>query len=63
MMKLSVKIWKSEKWYVAEIPELGVVTQGRTRESARKNLKEATMLYIEAMIDRNAGHQNLLRHV
>lgn len=45
-MKLSVKIHKGEKFYIAEIPELGVITQGRTREEAKKNLKEAVELQV-----------------
>jgi predicted RNase H-like HicB family nuclease len=33
--------------YVAECPELGTVSQGRTIEEAIANLKEATGLYLE----------------
>jgi predicted RNase H-like HicB family nuclease len=38
---------KEEDWYVAECPEVGTVSQGRTVEEAIANLKEATELYLE----------------
>ena len=40
-------IHKEEDMYVAECPEIGVVSQGKTVEEAIANLKEATELYIE----------------
>lgn len=33
--------------YVAECPEVGTVSQGRTVEDAVANLREATELYLE----------------
>ncbi|MCH7722885.1 MAG: type II toxin-antitoxin system HicB family antitoxin [Bacteroidetes bacterium] len=33
--------------YVAECPEVGTVSQGKTVEEALANLKEATELYLE----------------
>ena len=47
-MKLSIKIWKGEKYYIARVPELGVTTQGRTLLEARKNLREAVELHLES---------------
>ena len=38
---------KEEDMYVAECPEVGTVSQGKTIEEALNNLKEATMLYLE----------------
>lgn len=40
-------IYKSEKYYVAECLELGVVSQGETPKEAKDNLKEAVELYLE----------------
>jgi len=40
-------IHREELWYVAECPEIGVVSQGKTIEEAVMNLKEATELYLE----------------
>jgi predicted RNase H-like HicB family nuclease len=48
-MKFTAVIQKDEKMYVALCPEVDVVSQGRTVNSALKNLKEAVELYIEEM--------------
>lgn len=40
-------IHKEEDTFVAECPEVGTVSQGRTIEEAVTNLKEATELYLE----------------
>lgn len=44
---LTAIIHKEEDMYVAECPEVGTVSQGRTIEEALANLKEATELYLE----------------
>jgi predicted RNase H-like HicB family nuclease len=44
---LSVVVHKEKKFYVAECPEVGTVSQGETIEDAIRNLKEATELYLE----------------
>jgi len=43
----SVVVYKEKKYYVAECPEVGTVSQGATIEDAINNLKEATELYLE----------------
>lgn len=40
-------VHREESWYVAECPEVGVVSQGKTLDEAIANLKEATELYLE----------------
>ena len=40
-------IHKEDDWYVAECPEIGTVSQGKTIEEAIANLQEATELYLE----------------
>ena len=40
-------IHKEDEWYVANCPEVGTVSQGKTVEEAVSNLKEATELYLE----------------
>jgi hypothetical protein len=47
MMALTAILHKEEDMYVAECPEVGTVSQGRTIEEAIENLKEATELYLE----------------
>jgi len=50
-MELTIKIIKGEKYFIARIPELGITTQGKTREEAKKNLKEAVQLHLESLIE------------
>jgi len=38
---------KEKKLYVAECPEIGTVSQGKTIDDAVAKLKEATELYLE----------------
>jgi predicted RNase H-like HicB family nuclease len=40
-------IHKEGNLYVAQCPEVGTVSQGKTFEEAVSNLKEATELYLE----------------
>ena len=47
VVTLSAVIHREDDLYVAECPELGTVSQGRTIEEAVANLKEATGLYLE----------------
>jgi predicted RNase H-like HicB family nuclease len=45
LVTLSAVIHREGDLYVAECPELGTVSQGKTIEEAVANLKEATELY------------------
>lgn len=45
-------IHKEDDLYVAECPEVGTASQGRTIEEAIANLKEATELYLEELAKR-----------
>lgn len=47
MATLSAVLHKEDNLYVAECPEVGTVSQGKTIDEALKNLKEATELYLE----------------
>lgn len=40
-------IHMEDRMYVAECPEIGTVSQGRSIEESVANLKEATELYLE----------------
>ncbi len=44
---LTAVVHKEDDWYVAECPEMGTASQGKTFDEAVANLKEATELYIE----------------
>jgi predicted RNase H-like HicB family nuclease len=58
-MKFSVKITEGTKYYVARVPELGITTQGKTREETKKNLREAIQVHLEAMADYAIEHGNV----
>ena len=40
-------VHREDQLYVAECPEVGTASQGRTIEEAVDNLREATELYLE----------------
>lgn len=46
--RFTAVITKEESWYVAHCVELGVVSQGKTLEGAKENLKEAIELYLDS---------------
>ena len=47
MKTFSAVLHKEEDMYVAECPEVGTASQGKTIEEAISNLKEATELYLD----------------
>lgn len=47
MKTFTAVMHKEEDCYVAECPELGTISQGKTEDEALANLKEATELYLE----------------
>lgn len=47
LLTLTAVIHKEGRWYVAECPEIGTVSQGKTLDNALANLREATELYLE----------------
>ncbi len=47
MVVLTAVVHREEDMYIAECPEVGTATQGKTLEEAVHNLKEATELYLE----------------
>ena len=48
-IKTTIELWQKGKWVVAKIPELDFVTQGRTIEEAKSNLKEVVRIQFEEM--------------
>ena len=47
-MQLTAVIEREDNWYVATCPEVDIVSQGKTIESARSNLLEAVEAFFEA---------------
>ena len=57
MVMLTAVVYREEDMYVAECPEVGTVSQGKSIEEAIHNLKEATELYLEEFpLKDNKGH-------
>jgi predicted RNase H-like HicB family nuclease len=55
MNVLTAVLHMEEGVYVAECPEVGTVSQGKTVEEAVGNLKEATELYLEEFPLKKSG--------
>ncbi len=48
-IRTTIELWQKGKWVIAKIPELDFVTQGRTIEEAKSNLKEVVRIQFEEM--------------
>lgn len=46
-LQLTAVIEREDNWYVATCPEVDIVSQGKTIESARSNLLEAVEAFFE----------------
>ncbi len=55
-MVLTAVVHREEGWFVAECPEVGTASQGKTFEEALANLKEATELYLEEFPQLTSTH-------
>jgi predicted RNase H-like HicB family nuclease len=58
-MVLSAVVHREDDMFVAECPEIGTASQGKTLEEAIDNLREATELYLEEF-PRPAGPHPIL---
>ncbi len=47
MQTFTAVLHREEEIYIAECPEVGTASQGKTIDEAVSNLKEATELYLE----------------
>ena len=63
MVVLTAVIHKEEDMYIAECPEVGTVSQGKTIEEAIHNLQEATELYLEEFSLKEDAHPILTTFV
>jgi predicted RNase H-like HicB family nuclease len=52
-------VYKEGNLYVAECPEIGTASQGKSIEEAVRNLKEATELYLEEFPQKESKHPYL----
>ena len=53
-LNLPVTFEQEGEWVIASFPTIDVVSQGRDREEAERNLVEAAQLFIESCFERNA---------
>ncbi|MEW6749416.1 MAG: type II toxin-antitoxin system HicB family antitoxin [Candidatus Latescibacterota bacterium] len=47
MRRYTAVIHQEGVWFVADCPEVGAVSQGRTADEAFRNLQEAAALYLD----------------
>ena len=50
-LNLTIELWKKGACFVARSPELDFLSQGKTREEARKNLEEVIKIQFEEMTE------------
>jgi predicted RNase H-like HicB family nuclease len=48
-LNVTIEVWRKGKWYIAKCPELDFVSQGKTRDEAKKNLLEVIQIQFEEM--------------
>ena len=44
---IQVRIYKGDKYYIAECMDLSVVSQGKNLDEASENIKDAILLHLE----------------
>ena len=45
--KITARVWQEGAWWVAQAIEVNVASQGKSKEEAKSNLREALELYFE----------------
>jgi predicted RNase H-like HicB family nuclease len=48
-LKATVELWQKGKWFLAKIPELDFVAQGKTTEEAKSNLNKVINIQFREM--------------
>ena len=51
LLNITIEIWQKGNWYIAKSPELDFLSQGKTREEAKKNLIEVINIQFNEMQD------------
>ena len=49
ILNVTIEVWQKGDWYVAKSPELDFISQGKTREEAKKNLIEVINIQFHEM--------------
>jgi len=48
-IKATIELWQRGTWFIAKLPELDFVAQGKTIEEAKKNLQEVVAIQFKEM--------------
>ena len=48
-LRATVELWQKGNWFLAKIPELDFIAQGKTMEEAKSNLNEVTNIQFREM--------------
>jgi predicted RNase H-like HicB family nuclease len=48
-LKVTIETWQKGRWFLAKIPELDFVSQGRTLDGAKANLFEVVKIQFDEM--------------
>ena len=58
-LSITIELWQKGDWYIAKSPELDFVSQGKTREEAKKNLVEVINIQFQEMQEMGTLHEYL----
>jgi len=50
-LNITIEVWQKKSWFVAKCPELDFISQGKTRDEAKKNLLEVIQIQFEEMAE------------
>ncbi len=58
-LNITIEIWQKKSWFVAKCPELDFISQGKTREEAKRNLLEVIQIQFEEMAELDSLYEYL----
>ena len=58
-LNITIEVWQKGKWFVAKCPELDFISQGKSRDEAKKNLLEVIQIQFEEMVEMNTLNEYL----
>jgi len=59
LLNITIELWQKGDWYITKSPELDFVSQGKTREEAKKNLIEVINIQFQEMQEMGTLHEYL----
>ena len=58
-IKLRIKIFKDNNYFIAYSPELQIATQGKTKKEVKKRFEERASIFIEMALEKGALEKRL----